>query len=72
MARGWDQLTPEEKHRFRALGDGLRASFHNVHACYCSDDSSTFFEAFEVKKLSEAEGLLLQVILSARTRGLTV
>ena len=72
MAKQWNELSADDRFRFKVLGGGLRASFHSIHAAYVSDDAPTFFEAFEVKLLEEAEGLLLKVILSARSRGLTV
>jgi len=65
-------MTAGERLRCAALGTGLRSSFHNLKACYSSTDSDVFFTAPECSLLQQAEGLVVQVILSARNRGMVV
>jgi hypothetical protein len=72
VAKELKDMTAGERLRSAALGTGLRSSFHNLNACYSSADSAVFFTASEAQTLQQAEGLVLGVILAARSRGMVV
>ena len=58
-------LSPQ---RQRALLEGLRAAWNNVHAAACSVDSALYLEAAEISILQGVENELLRVILAMRQR----